>query len=184
MLTEQDRAQQFGEALVARTAEIGFAGLRLEQDALGLLDHLEDRGLPGRVAEYADTDIDLVCPRVSCGHGNQREQRIVVDGRKRGKTSRLGGFSQHANALSAPSLPAKAGTQFRRRNPRPHRLPPGRTGTSAHSLPRLLIRQAVPAAISTLPLVTLARQRRAHTRPCRRRAQAGPRRARCREMLS
>ena len=41
MLAKQDRADQLGEALVARASEIGLGFLRLEQDALGILDDLE-----------------------------------------------------------------------------------------------------------------------------------------------
>ena len=74
MMAEQDRTKQLGKALVARASEIGLGGLRIEQPLLGFLHHLEDRGVAGRVAKYADPDVDLVRPRIGVRHRNQDEQ--------------------------------------------------------------------------------------------------------------
>ena len=96
MFAEQDRAQQFGEALVAGAAEIGFGFLRLDQPLLGRLHHLEDRGAALAIAEHADPDVDLVWPRIGIAKRNQREQRIGFDGREIGEARRLPfGFAQH-----------------------------------------------------------------------------------------
>ena len=131
MLAEQDRTKQLGEALVARASEIGFALLRLEQDALGLLHHLEDRRAALTVAKHADPDIDLVGPRIGIGHGDQGEQRVTLDGREIGKPSCLSvGFAEHGHAIS----------EVRRRNPPPRRRRPEPTGRSAHNQPPLLHR--------------------------------------------
>ena len=99
MLAKQDRADQLGEALVARASEIGFGFLRLEQDALGLLDHREDRRPALAVAENADADVDLLRPRIRVAQRDQRKQRVALDAGKIGQPSGARvGFAQHGRA--------------------------------------------------------------------------------------
>ena len=81
MLAEQDRPDQLGKALVTGAPQIAFALLRFLEDHLGLLDHLEHRRAPRAVAEHADSDIDLVRPRIGIGERNEDEQRVALDGR-------------------------------------------------------------------------------------------------------
>ena len=137
MLAEQDRPQQLGKALVAGAAEIGLGHLRIEQPPLGFLHHLEDWRIARGIAENADSDVDLVGPRIGFGHGDQGEQRIADHGRQVGKPPCLGGFGQHAGALSRESRHRES---VRRRNRRRRRRRPAPTGRSAHNRQRPLHR--------------------------------------------
>ncbi len=101
MLAKQDRADQFGEALVARASEIRLGFLRLEQDALGILDHREDRRSALSVAENADADIDLLRPRIRVAERDQRKQRVALNRWKIGQPSGARvGFAQHETRLA------------------------------------------------------------------------------------
>jgi hypothetical protein len=107
------------KALVAGAAEIGFGLLRLEQDALGLLHHLEDRRAPLRRRGTRRPRRRSCRPRIGIGTWRSAQQRIALDGRKIGKPlARAVVVAQHGGRLS----------EVRRRNPPRRPRPSAPTG--------------------------------------------------------
>ena len=73
---EHDLADQLSEARIALRADIGFGGLHLLQDPLGLLHRAKDRRVAVAVAIDADADVDLGRPRIGLGERDQRDEGI------------------------------------------------------------------------------------------------------------
>src|SRR4029453_15270429 len=78
MPTKHDWAQQFSIAPVAEATDVALGLLALPQQLLRRFDGPQYRRVAGAVAIDANSELDLVRPRIGIGHGDQREQRIAL----------------------------------------------------------------------------------------------------------